>query len=276
MTPAGPVAVVTGAARGVGRGIALVLGELAATVYVTDRESRGSRHSELPGTVEDTAEQLTERGGRGIPVPLDHRDDAAVAACSPGSAPNTAGSTCWSPTPATATRCRSAAVRSGRCRSSTGHNMVDVGVRSHLVAAWHAAPLLIERRGLLVLTGYTDPAADVLAGHVFYDLAMHAVDRLAAPLAHDLGPHGVTALAVAPGFTRTEAILAALGDALPAGTDSVEFPGRAVRALLTDPDVGDLAGSHPPGRRARHPLRLHRRDRPLRRGGSVVIRGSPP
>jgi NAD(P)-dependent dehydrogenase (short-subunit alcohol dehydrogenase family) len=71
---------------------------------------------------------------------------------------------------------------------------------------------------------------------VFYDLAMHAVSRLAQSFAHDLGPHGVTALAVSPGFTRTEAILAALGDDLPPGTDSVEFPGRAVRALWADPE----------------------------------------
>ncbi|MFC7102668.1 SDR family NAD(P)-dependent oxidoreductase [Nonomuraea rubra] len=74
----GTVAVVTGAARGIGRGIALVLGEAGATVYVTDRESRERRHSELPGTVEDTAEQVSGRGGTGVPVRVDHADDRAV------------------------------------------------------------------------------------------------------------------------------------------------------------------------------------------------------
>lgn len=144
------MAVVTGGARGIGRGIALVLGEAGATVYVTDRESRARKHSELPGTVEDTAEQLTERGGHGIPVALDHREDD-------------------------------------------------------------------------------------------YDLAMHATSRLAHSLAHDLRPCGVTALAVSPGFTSTEAIVAALGER-PPGTDSVEYPGRGVRALLADPAVERHAG----------------------------------
>ena len=236
------VAVVTGAARGIGRGIALVVGEAGATVYVTDRESRDRRFSELPGTVEDTAEQLTARSGQGIAVPLDHTDDAAVAALFDRVRAEHGGLDLLV-----------ANVFDGNALPFRGgpfwtlplehwQNMVDAGVRSHLVAAWYAAPLLIARRGLLVLTGYTDPDAEVIAGHVFYDLAMTAVSRLARTLAHDLRPHGVTALAVSPGFTRTEAIVAALGDALPAGTDSVEFPGRAVRALLEDPDVARHTG----------------------------------
>lgn len=93
-----------------------------------------------------------------------------------------------------------------------------------------------------VLTGYSHPEDDVLAGHLFYDLAMAAIGRLAHTLAHDLAPHGAAALGISPGFTRTEAILAALGDELPPGTDSIEFPGRAVRALLQDPNVARHAG----------------------------------
>jgi NAD(P)-dependent dehydrogenase (short-subunit alcohol dehydrogenase family) len=236
------VAVVTGAARGIGRGIALVLGEAGATVYVTDHQTRANRHAELPGTVEDTAEEVTTRGGHGIPVDLDHTDDDAVATlfayirdehggldllvanAFDGNALPFTGGPFWT--------------------LPLGHwrNMIDAGVRGHLVAAWHAAPLLIERRGLAVLTGYTDPSAEVLGDNVFYDLAMTAVSRLASTLAHDLGPHGATVLAISPGFTRTEAIVAALGDALPPGTDSVELCGRAVRALLADPDVARHAG----------------------------------
>jgi dehydrogenase/reductase SDR family member 1 len=236
------VAVVTGAARGVGRGIALVLGETGATVYVTDRESRRRRHTDLPGTAEDTADQVTSRGGRGIPVVVDHTDDDAVAALFQRVLAEHQGLDLLV---ANAFNGNALPFRGGPFWTlplEHWRNMIDAGVRGHLVSAWHAAPLLIERRGLAVFTGYVDPDADVIAGHVFYDLAMAAISRLAATMAHDLRPHGVTVLAVSPGFTRTEAILAALGDQLPPGTDSIEFPGRAVRALLRDPDVGRHAG----------------------------------
>jgi dehydrogenase/reductase SDR family protein 1 len=236
------VAVVTGAARGIGRGIALVLGEAGATVYVTDRESRARRFSELPGTVEETAEQVTERGGRGIAVAVDHADDDDVDSLFErvraehggldllvGNAFN-GNALPFRPEPF------------WTLAREHWHNMLEVGVRSHLIAAQCAAPLLMAReRGLIVLTGYTAPAAEVLGDHVIYDLAMHATSRLAQSLAHELRPRGVTALALSPGLTRTEAIVAALGP-MPAGSDSVEFPGRAVRALLEDPAVERHAG----------------------------------
>ncbi|MET9340834.1 MULTISPECIES: SDR family oxidoreductase [unclassified Nonomuraea] len=235
------VAVVTGAARGIGRGIALVLGEAGATVYVTDRESRDQRHSDLPGTVEDTAEQLTARGGHGIPVRVDHRDDQAVEALFAKVAADHGGLDLLVANACDGNALPFAGGPFWTLPLDHWRNMIDVGVRSHLVSAWHAAPLLIERRGLAVLTGYADPDAEVIAGHLFYDLAMTSVSRLARSLAHDLRPHGVTALAVSPGFTRTEAIVAALGDDFQGG-DPVEFPGRAVRALLDDPDVRRHAG----------------------------------
>lgn len=236
------IAVVTGAARGVGRGIALVLGEAGATVYVTDRESRQRRHSELPGTVEDTAEQVTARGGHGVPVVVDHTDDEAVTALFASVEAEHGGLDLLVANAFNGNALPFGPAPFWELPLRHWHNMVDVGVRSHLVSAWYAAPLLRAHQGLLVLTGYTDPDAEVLGNHVFYDLAMTAVSRLAVTLAHDLRPYGVTALAVSPGFTRTEAILEALGDALPPGTDSVEFPGRAVRALLADPKVARHAG----------------------------------
>lgn len=236
------VAVVTGAARGIGRGIALVLAEAGAKVYVTDRESRTRRLSDLPGTVEDTAEEVTRRGGTGIAVPVDHADDAQVAElftrvrreqagldllvanAFDGNALPFAGGAFWT------------------LPLAHWRNMMHVGVRSHLVSAWHAAPLLIERSGLLVLTGYADDDAPVIANHVFYDLAMTAISRLARTLDHDLAAHGATAIGLSPGFTRTEAIVAALGDAMPPGVDPVDRPGRAVRTLLEDPERRRYAG----------------------------------
>lgn len=102
--------------------------------------------------------------------------------------------------------------------------------------------MITRGHGLVVLTGYSHPDAEVIADHLYYDLAMTATSRLARGLAHDLRPHGVTALAISPGFTRTEAIVAALGSDLIPGTDSVEFVGRAVRALYGDPRVARHAG----------------------------------
>lgn len=234
------VVVVTGAARGIGRGIAWVLGETGATVYVTDIESRARKRSTLPGTVEDTAEQVTARGGKGIAIPLDHTDDHAVEALFQRIRDEHGGIDLL-----VANACNGNALPFQRgpfwtLSLDNWRNMIDVGVRSHLVSAWHAAPLLIERRGLVILTGYTDPNAEMM-GNLFYDLAMSSVSRLARSLAHDLGPQGVAALALSPGFTRTEAIVAAIGER-PPGSDSIEFPGRAVKALFGDSDVKRHSG----------------------------------
>ena len=235
------VAVVTGAARGIGRGIALVLGEIGATVYVTDRDSRAHPHPSLPGTVEDTAVQVSARGGRGVPVVVDHTDDDAVANLFARVGREHGGLDLLVANAFAGNALPFHSAPFWTLSLDHWHNMFDCGVRGHLVAAHCAAPLLIARRGLVVVTGYDDPGADVLAGHLFYDLAMAATRRLVRGLAHDLRVHGVTAICLSPGFTRTEAILAQL-DEVPAGTDSVELPGRAVRALLQDPEVARHSG----------------------------------
>lgn len=237
------VALVTGAARGIGRGVALALADTGATVHVTDRESRARRHSTLPGTVEDTAEQVDARGGRGVPHVVDHADgpaalapvvaairdahgglDLVVANAFDGNALPFAPAPFWELDPA------------------HWANMIDVGLRSHYDTARATAALVIAGRGLVVMTGYAPGGDEVLGGHAVYDLAMTGIARLARSMHADLAPHGATALCLSPGFTATEAIVAALGDALPPGVDDVEAPGRTVCALLADPDVARHGG----------------------------------
>lgn len=238
------VALVTGAARGIGRGIARELGRAGLTVVVTDRESRTHRHIPLPGTVEDTAAQIDELGGTGIPVVLDH------------SAPDSEAQVCDTVerivTDLGGLDLVVANACNGNARPFRGgpfwelpdqwSDMLDVGVRSHLDVARAAAPALIARNGLLVFTGFDVSSMQPPAGeHLYYDLAMSAVSRLARSTAHDLAPHGVTALALSPGFTATEAIVDALGPA-PEGSDPIERPGKAIVALLNDQDRGRHAG----------------------------------
>ena len=243
---AGKVAVVTGASRGAGRAIALVLGEAGATVYVTGRSTRGGPTTEgVPGTIEDTAEAVAERGGAGVAVRVDHTRDAEVEALF------------------------------GRVRAERGRldllvnnawggyegygddfdapfweqplarwdRMYTGGVRAHFVATRCAAPLMLERRsGLIVST--VAWAGGAYLGNVLYDSAKAAIARMVFGMSRELRPHGVAALAVAPGFMRTERVLAAhaqspfdLGQ-----TESPEYLGRAVAALAADPDVLSRSG----------------------------------
>lgn len=241
MSAAHTIALVTGAARGIGRGVAVVLGERGATVYVTDRDSRRAPHVTLRGTVEDTAEQVTARGGHGIPLAIDHSDDDAVADLVARIDREQHG---LDVLVANAFAGNALPFRSApfwKLPVEHWRNMFDNGVRGHLVVTSYAAQLLIRRRGLIVFTGYVDGSTGVTAGHLYYDLAMAATRRLARSVAHELRPYDVTALCLSPGFTRTEAILAEL-DAVPPGTDSVELPGRVVSALLDDPDVARHSG----------------------------------
>ena len=250
-TVSAPVALVTGAARGIGRGVALALGESGAIVHVSDQDgdlqqstSRGTERTtlDLPGTVDATAQQVDARGGTGIAHVVDHTDpvavqtmfgdierrhggvDLVVANAFDGNALPFSPAPFW--------------------ELPTAHweNMMEAGVRSHLDTARSAAPMLIRRTGLLVLTGYRTPT-DGSLGHVYYDLAMTSISRLGQALAHDLASHGVAVVTLSPGFTRTEAILAAFGDdPLPPGSQSVELCGRVVREVLRDSDRMRLTG----------------------------------
>jgi NAD(P)-dependent dehydrogenase (short-subunit alcohol dehydrogenase family) len=255
----GKVVVVTGASRGAGRGIALVLGSEAATVYVTGRSSRNSRTTEdLPGCVEDTAEAVTIRGGVGIPAVCDHTDDGAVEALfervrQEKGCIDILVNNVWG----------------GYEQHGVAHfnlpfwelptrhwdGMFTAGVRAHLIATRFALPLMLPRKsGLIVATTAWD--REKYLGNLYYDAAKAAVNRMVFGLGCELRSRGIAALALAPGFMRTERVLQAHAQT-PfdlSGTESPEYAGRAVAALATDPNVmrktgtvvavGDLAAEY--------------------------------
>jgi NAD(P)-dependent dehydrogenase (short-subunit alcohol dehydrogenase family) len=257
MTLAGRVALVAGATRGAGRGIAVQLGAAGATVYVTGRSTRAARSEmDRSETIEETADLVTAAGGQGIPVQVDHLEPAQVEALverirREQGALHILVNDIWG-----ATRME--------WNRTVWQSSLDYGLRTlrlaidtHAITSHFALPLLIETRGGLVVE-VTDGTTDYNAGHYrvsfFYDLAKSAVNRMAFALAHELRPHGATAVALTPGWLRSEAMLDAYRETEANWQDATKvqphfaisetpaFVGRAVTALAQDPDVARWNG----------------------------------
>jgi NAD(P)-dependent dehydrogenase (short-subunit alcohol dehydrogenase family) len=250
----GKIAVVTGASRGGGRGIALVLGEQGATVYVTGRSVRGAlTRSDLPGTtIEDTADQVSARGGMGLPMRCDHTVDEQVEALFE--------------------RVRQEQGRLDLLVNNVwgGYEQYDdatfdapfweqplwrwdkmftAGVRAHFTASRLAAPLMMfQGQGLIVNTTAWDRGKYI--GSVPYDVAKTAINRMVYAMALELRAHAVAVVALAPGWMRTEDVLWRFETdvqnwhEVPAlsSTESTHYVGRAVVALTTDPNVMEKSG----------------------------------
>ncbi|QFG26221.1 SDR family NAD(P)-dependent oxidoreductase [Actinomadura sp. WMMB 499] len=240
---AGRVAVVTGASRGIGKGVALALAERGAAVYVTGRTVTAGA-SPLPGTIAETAAECDRRGGEGVAVRVDHADDEQVAALfarvrrERGRLDILVNNAFALPEDLTE-------ARPFWEKPLSNWEMVDVGVRSNYVAAWHAARIMTPRRsGLVVaISGYT--GVSYTYGVVF-GTAKSAVDRMARDMAVELRPHGVTSVSLWQGLTFTEraernlAAVPGLKDesaTRPENGCSPEYPGRVIAALANDPDV---------------------------------------
>ena len=269
------VAVVAGATRGAGRGIAAALGEAGATVYCT---GRSSRITPLPSdydrteTIEETAELVTALGGHGIPVAVDHLDPLQVEGLADrvltehrridvlvndiwGAETLKGGPAVWN-TPL------------WELDLDTGLRILRLAVDTHLITSHHLLPLLVEHPGGLVVEitdGTTEYNADEYRISVYYDLAKVGVNRLAFSQGHELARVDGTAVAITPGFLRSEMMLEAFGvreenwreftgppDFLV--SESPRYVGRAVAALAADPDrarwnqqsvtSGDLAAAY--------------------------------
>ena len=243
----GVVALVTGASRGVGRGVAAALGEAGATVWVTGRSVRGGPATEgLPGTVDDTAELVTARGGLGVAVRCDHTDDDQVEALFERIAGET-GRLDLLVNNAWAGYERSHDVRFDAPfwqQPRWRWNLFAGSLRGQFVASQLAAPLMLPAgRGLIANISFTD--GDVYLGQTPYDVTKAASDRMVVGLAHEGRKHGIAAVAVHPGFVRTERVEAAW-DRLGAGPAQVvhspEYVGRALAHLWADPDLQDFSG----------------------------------
>jgi NAD(P)-dependent dehydrogenase (short-subunit alcohol dehydrogenase family) len=254
---AGKVALVAGATRAAGRGIAVELGAAGATVYCTGRTS-GSRRSEMdrPETIEETAALVDDAGGRGIAVRVDHLVPEEVAALveridAEQGALHVLVNDIWGATVM-------------EWDKTVWESSLDIGLRTlrlavdtHAITCHFALPLLIRQPGGLVIE-VTDGTAEYNATNYrvsfFYDMAKAANLRMAFALAHELEPYGATAVALTPGWLRSEAMLEGFGvteanwhdatERIPhfAISESPSFVGRAVAALAADPDVSRWNG----------------------------------
>jgi NAD(P)-dependent dehydrogenase (short-subunit alcohol dehydrogenase family) len=244
------VALVTGASRGAGRAIAAELGTAGATVYVTGRSVRGGPTTDnVPGTIDDTAAEVTARGGRGVAVRCDHTVDAEVDALferirSDESRLDLLVNNIWGGYEHP--ECRPLPIAPFWEQSmQQWDRMFTAGVRAHLTASRLAAPLMVsQRRGLIVSTT-ANLRTLPYTRNLFYDLAKNAVSHLVWAMAHEMREHNVSAVAVAPGFMRTERIVEAFtragaAHALDGPGGPKETPaylGRAVVALASDANV---------------------------------------
>ena len=250
----GKVALVAGATRGAGRGTALALGDAGATAYCTGRTTRKQRSEyDRPETIEETAELVTAAGGEGIAVAVDHLEAGQVEALARR---------------IDAEQCRLDVLVNDiwggellfewdtpvwKHDLEKGLRMLRLAIDTHLITSHFALPLLIREPGGLVVE-MTDGTREYNAEHyrlsTFYDLAKTGVLRLAFAQGEELAPHGCTAVALTPGWMRSEMMLehygvteanwrdgAATNPHFAAISESPRFVGRAVAALAADPDV---------------------------------------
>ncbi len=251
----GKVAVVAGATRGAGRGIAVELGAAGALVYCTGRSVRG-RPSDMnrPETIDETAEMVSARGGVGIAVQVDHTREDEVKALSERVNAEQNGrldllvNDIWG-----GEKLIEWGKKFWEFDVAQGLRLLERAVFSHLITSRYGAPLMVARGAGLIIE-VTDGDGLHYRGNLVYDFVKVGVMRLATAMAGDLRDTGVTAVALTPGFLRSEEMLDAFGvteenwrdgakqDPHFAGSETPYYIGRAVAALAADPDVSRKSG----------------------------------
>ncbi|TYS15394.1 SDR family NAD(P)-dependent oxidoreductase [Rossellomorea vietnamensis] len=240
----GKIAVVTGASRGAGRGIALELGRAGATVYVTGRSVKGATTDNRPETIEETAAGVTSRGGKGIAIRCDHTNDEdvrnlfdqiereqgridilvnSVFGGSESSLPPGEGRLFW--------------------QRPLEHwdAMMVAGPQAYLLTTRYAAPLMTQHRNGLIVN-VTFFMKDRVAGNLYYDLAMNAINRMTLVMAKELKDFDVSAIAVCPGWMRTERVIDSGYGPEDGTTETTAYVGLAVAALAADSQVSNISG----------------------------------
>lgn len=253
----GKIALVAGATRGAGRGIACMLGEAGATVYCTGRSTRNNSTTEgRPECIEETAEMVTAFGGEGIAVRVDHavesevislfnqikkqrgRLDILINDIWGGDSLTEWGTPFW------------------ELSLEKGFAMIDQAIKTHIITSRHGVPLMVEQGAGLVIeiTDGNHQTNRVYRSNLFYDFVKAAIIRMAFGMAEELKKHNITALALTPGFLRSEAMLDLFGvteenwkdgiaqDPHFVASETPFFVGRAVASLAADPAIHTKAG----------------------------------
>lgn len=244
----GKVAVVTGASRGVGKGIAIGLGEAGATVYVTGRTiQEGADIEKLGGTVFKTAEEVTAIGGKGIAVICDHRDDAQVEKLfqhvkEENGQLDILVNNAWG---------GYEKMREGKSFTYfkpfweqpfwRWDAMFAAGVRAAYTSSAFAARLMTKKKsGLIVNISFW--SAQVYLGNTQYGVSKAAVDKMSEYIAHELKKYKVAVVSLYPGLVRTESVLRSAQHFDMSNSESPQFIGRVVAALATDPNITKKSG----------------------------------
>lgn len=245
MSDQGLVAVVTGASRGAGRGIAIALGQHGATVYVTGRTQKHGQAA-LPGTIYETAEEVTKAGGKGIAVCVDHGDDAQIKALfeqverEQGRLDILVNNVA---------HIDDSLIEKGGFweKPLSQANILNVGLRSQYVASWYAAPMMVrQKRGLIV---FTSSFGSVCYMHgAAYGAQKAGVDKFAADMAVDLKEHNVATTSIWMGMLLTERSKKAIElhpetyGQLAEMAETPEFTGHIIAAMYADPEIMDISG----------------------------------